>query len=243
MATVTVITMWGEEEDLAPFFLRHYGWAQEIHVALDQTANDQTWQQLADVPSVTVSPFAFADGFDDEERSLWLSQMYGDARTDWVICVDADEYVCVTGDILDTIPADELVVKAEMANVYQHVTDGPLAVSVPVLSQRRHGVQNTVYHKPCVARTGLDGARWMVGQHMFYWKNEPVRPKRSVPGVHWAMADADIAVKRRTRMPERFSVFNRKNGFGRHNFTVTADQILFECEQHRHDPVVVPIEW
>jgi len=67
------------------------------------------------------------------------------------------------------------------------------------------------------------------------------RPKispRRLYGSHWAMADPEFAVARRTARRNHLSKANVENAFGGHNFDVTEAKIRRDCDEHLDDPLL-----
>ena len=89
---VDVVSAMYNEELLLPFFLKHYEWAC-IHVLLDTDSDDRSVGMLSKCGNVKVYPITYPDGIDWEMKSDAVCDIAGKVDADWVIAVDADEFV------------------------------------------------------------------------------------------------------------------------------------------------------
>ena len=58
---IELITMWYNEEFLAPFFLNHYSWVDKIHIILTPVPTDRTEAIAKRYPNVEIEYFWFPD--------------------------------------------------------------------------------------------------------------------------------------------------------------------------------------
>jgi hypothetical protein len=244
---IEVIVMMYQEATLAPLFLDHYSFANKISVLLDVDTTDNTKGICNQFPNAEVHPFKFPDMMDDEIKQYAINRAALMSKADWLIVVDADEFV-FNPDLASTVPAylsvvPEPIVYADMWQIYRHKTEKPIDSSKPALLQRRHGDPDTdnlplhhAYKKPCVVRGGF-GIQWIPGVHMLtHGQNLPVS-KRRLKGTHWAMADADLAIQRRIYGRKlRQSQNNLKKKLSFQNHEITEEQIKAECNAHENDP-------
>ena len=56
---IVLITMWYNEEFLAPFFLNHYKWVDKIHILLDADTDDNTEAIATGYSNVLIEHFNF----------------------------------------------------------------------------------------------------------------------------------------------------------------------------------------
>ena len=108
--TIDVISMWYNEAFLAPLFFDHYRFADRILLLLDRDTTDGTRREIAlasaaDRPKIEVREVGSGDGMDDVYKRDVLNEAYRRSRADWVIMVDADEFVFVDPLGKDTVPA------------------------------------------------------------------------------------------------------------------------------------------
>lgn len=253
---IAVITIWYNEAFLAPFFFNHYAFADNIILLWDQASTDKA-EEIFNCPYfgcparfgqrkyVDIKPFSFPDGMDDElkiEKINYESSLLTDY--DWLISVDADEFIFAPGfeyirEFLSRVNGN--VVYADMWQVYRHRSDENLNPHKVTILQRRHGDPNNIlgingmYRKPCVVDPKV-GIEWMPGCHSFKANNQAhVAPQRLL-GAHWAMADPELAVKRRLQVKDRQSKNNLEKGLTVQNHFITKEEIITQCNQHLNDP-------
>lgn len=235
---VEIITMWYNEEDFAPFFLRHYAWADKVNLIVDADTADRTVEIASAYPNVAIQYFKFPDGLDDTLKVAKLNEEYSKSSADWVIVVDSDEFV-LNDDLGSDVRAllekqsNANVMHCRLWNVYRHSSERALDASLPVGPQRTHGVmllpgtQSDLYRKPVALRTGAC-LRLSEGNHRV--RGNARYADRDMPGAHWAKADVDIAVKRwiGSRL-NRLSSYNARTGMGAHYAAASDEGIRREC--------------
>lgn len=262
MMNIEVITVWYNEEFLAPFFLNHYSFASTIHILLDADTNDNTLQIIKNEPNVKTYFIKFPDKFDDKIKIDEIMKVYRKIKNGWVIAVDSDEFVF---PLPQGIPVDQAldlesrsdVIFAQMWQVYRHRLDKDLDPSLKPVPQRRHGDPNVssginaLYNKPIIVKAGLN-FEWGVGCHHIHFlrsKNKFIRiltkiigtPKISpnkFRGVHWAMADPLFAIERRKSRKARLSQNNIDMGYGCHYLNEEEIGLKLELESHLDDPLL-----
>jgi hypothetical protein len=239
---IQVISFWYNEEFLAPFFFKHYSFADHIRLLVDADTNDGTLGLISKQPGVTYRLVRFKDGMNTQVKQDMIHAAYRESDADWVVLVDADEFI-KPGHFRLLSDAVGDVFNVNLYQVYRHRFDRDLTPDLPTLAQRRHGDPNitsgvnALYRKPIVARTGLNFT-WSPGCHRIYGSTLKIDPRPMV-GAHWAMADPCFCIDRRLSRRARISAYNRKRGMSWHNAKVTRESLLAECEVHLDDPMVV----
>lgn len=264
---IQLITMWYNEEFLAPFFLNHYSWVDKIHIILDADTSDRTEVIARNYPNVVIHHFAFPNMMDDIIKSAVISEKYHQLRdADYVIIVDSDEFI-FPFNLADSVrghlarcPLDIYFVN--LWQIYKHETDMPLDPAQPVYLQRRHGdpnmesPANVCYLKPIVARGGLD-IFWGIGNHYVVsggvkleWLSRDLGKEAAysvavdkdcmLQGAHWRLVDVAETIKRRIHnRRERQSMVNLERGLTSHYHHITEEDIIQEYDAHKHDPLVI----
>lgn len=243
--TVTVLTRWFNEEILAPFFLEHYAWADEIVILLDEETTDASAGIAGRHRKARVVPYRNPRGFNAADVTDRVNRAAAEIATDWIVSVDPDEFVWAPGfaDVRETLAeADGNLVYVDFWQVYRHRTEMDLDPSLKAVWLRRHGDPNrtkgtnALYRKPVIVRAGL-GIRWGVGLHAYEPNDRIVVSSTRFDGAHWVMADPDLAVRRRLRgRRENVSEENLRMGWSCNNFDVTEEEIRAECARHLDDP-------
>ena len=245
---IEVITIWYNEQFLAPFFLTHYSFADRINILLDADTSDNTARIIARYPNASVQTFRFGSRYDNQLKMDLLNRTYHSMHCDWVICADADEFVFTLPKIewlrkFLEMASDYNVVNASMWNVFRHKHDANLNMSVkPIVMQRRHGDPdvsnplNAAYVKPLICRPGAHGG-WGVGQHSYVQTANTKLCGVCINGVHWANADPLFCVERRIKnRRDRYSQRDIDIGHGFHNRNITEEDVLKLCKDHENDP-------
>jgi len=85
--------VWNEEV-LLPYFLRHYTQFADVFIANDHST-DNTVKIAESHPRTTVIDFPHKRGLNEKDFSKYFEDAYKEhsREADWVICVDADEFV------------------------------------------------------------------------------------------------------------------------------------------------------
>lgn len=247
--SVEVVTVWYNEAFLAPFFLRHYAWADRISLFYDMDSADDSLAVIRTFANVTVTPFRFTDGFDSLAKQRLINGRYASTECDWVLAVDADEFVFYKpGEndfsydlrpFLAPLAACDLV-RVRLYSVYPVKGDKPLDPALPAVPQRRHGNPEVPkgYVKPALLRAGLP-VLWWVGCHdLSIPEGCTIREAPlELLGAHWHKADKNLALTRilRDRVP-RVSQKDRQYNFSSHYYTVSERDILDEFAAHEHAP-------
>lgn len=257
---IEIITAWYNEEFLAPFFLKHYAFADKIHILLDADTDDDTLREIGKAPNAHVQYIRYPDGFDDSIKIERIREVYKKIEKGWVIAVDSDEFLfpLPLGTTVREALAKEIhsdIVYAQMWQVYRHRDDKDLDPGMPAVLQRRHGDPNVneglnaLYTKPAIIRAGRN-IEWRVGCHtvrypkpknkiarLFYWlRPKPVISGNKLYGAHWAMADPEYCINRRKGRKGRLSQHSLDKGYGHHYMDDTDMSIRRELEAHLDDP-------
>ena len=212
-----VVCIVHEEGPLVAAFVDHYlsQGARRV-ILVDNESADGAVETAARRPGVEARRLA-SGGLDDELRTTMFQRTRESlADLDWVILVDADEFIVpkfgeTIREALATY-ADEAALGTEGWDVVQGPGEGPLDWTLPILPQRGWGVPNPDYGKPVVLRPGSP-ERLHCGQHYF---REPHSHPAERPFwlFHLAAADERLFLERRRRMTARQTENNVRNGLG-----------------------------
>ena len=217
--SIEVITMWYNESFLAPYFLRHYGFADLITIFLDRATTDDTLIRINKYKKcpVRIIPFEFPDGLDELIKIGYFNEAYRKSKADYVIIADADEFVFVR----------ELKRKYYFCNLYQVTAFEKLDIDKPI-TQANYGYLDRQFRKPSVVRTGLS-FHWDVGHHEAYLKGLKIIDAPTLYGAHWNWITLDFALNRllNNRAP-RQSQENIDCGFDHHYNNLTKEKITEE---------------
>lgn len=264
---IELITIWYNEEFLAPFFLNHYSWVDKIHLIVDADTNDSTVSIASRYQNVEIEYLKFPDMWDDNLKAIKFNEKYTSITdADYVILVDSDEFIfCNQLDMpvrshIENTRKDVYFV--HLWQIYKHEDDPPLDPGLPVPLQRRHGdpdmsvPENLAYVKPVVIRAGKD-IQLALGNHALKYdgivvsllmgdkaamreKNVSVERHEMLQGAHWRLVDLDEAVKRRIQnRKQRLSKVNLTKGFSSQYHNITEEDIIREYNDNKQRPVVI----
>jgi hypothetical protein len=241
---LTIVTMWYNEEKLAPFFLDHYRGVDKIIVILDTDTADSTREICKSYPNVEIKDFTFPDMFDDVLKTERINQEVLENEADWIIGVDSDEFIFAPKEyasVRDFLAGQSEfnVIPAQKYEVRRHVADKDLDVNKRAIYQRQHGflasLPNTEYGKYSAIRKPV---QWGLGFHEC--DGDVKISDRFLYLAHWQMADVNISIERRIYGRKmRHSKRNIESGFGTHNQDITEEAIIAECEEHKNCPNVL----
>ena len=249
---IAIVTFWYNEKEIAPFFLKHYSYVDDIFVYLDTDTNDGTRSICEAHPNVTIRDMSFPVGYDPMTHTCKINSVVKGLKFDWVYVVDVDEliqqpkqYKSAEGFLHKQEQAGYTLVIARMYQVFRHVTDKDLDINKPVLSQRCHGdpdlttAFNRHYIKPIVAKPET-GISWLPGCHAYHG-NESIRvAEEQFIGAHWKMADDSFVIKRRLHnIQARLSKRSLMLRMSYQDIDITKEIILRDLEEHRRDPDVL----
>lgn len=221
---VEVMASYFKEEFLAPLFMLHYDWADQITM-ITSRRDDHL--------------------FDDDDKQNWINAAVRKSTADWVILVDMDEFVYPLPYWLNpraTLEHEKgSLIYSRMVRVWRHKDDSDIDRTKHPVPQRLHGIADLrddgAHIKPCVFRPNPT-IRMGTGNHDIH-SDKPLVVGHEWSGVHWANADPCFWVERETRdRGPRLTQANKDRGFGTHTLR-TKEQILAECEAHSNDPQII----
>ena len=247
---IAALTMAYNEAKILPYFLRHYNYVDEIRILYETDSTDATLDLCKNMPHVQIKPIHIKGGLIDEEKvGIINEEIKQMTEFDWIYVLDTDELIYPDNHedprtFLSRQTAD--IVIAHMWQVYRHWSEADLDLNKYPLSQRLHGDpdmysqvedkykdKNANSIKPIVIRRAA-GVQFKPGNHLtngnYSVANEIYR------GVHWQMADYDLAVSRRMARKERISERNKQLRHGFQHFEITEDIIKKLCTEHTNDP-------
>lgn len=250
---IAIITVWYNEEDLAPFFLKHYDYVDKIFLYLDTDTNDSTYSICSEYSNLAIRDISFPNGFDCVEKQDRINNTVKElSEYDWIYSLDADEFIFPPkeyGSAEEFLTTQEKrgfnILYAKMYQVYRHLTDKDLDPSKPAIPQRLHGDPdinhwlNRLYVKPIVAKPST-GVAWVTGSHTPKQNGKLKFSPETYFGAHWANVEEKIAIKRRIYgMKMRFSKRQVAMQSGIQNIGITEEKIRELVKNHENDPDVL----
>lgn len=252
MEKLEIVSMWYNEEDLAPFFFNHYlTFADNIHIIVDADTNDKTIDIIKKYiklyqDKISYELYTFPDMMDDDLKVNKLSETARESKYEWVSIVDSDEFIFE--DIKDKIQhcIDKNMFYVYFYQVYRNMVDNDLNPDIlPIINQRRYGsnaimingvhASQNLYRKPIVFKPYLNICL-TPGNHSYVKNDNVCIHQNTIYGSHWMMADEWLAIKRR--------IYGRKNRQSKNNYEksytvqhwkITEEEIKTECKKHFND--------
>jgi hypothetical protein len=257
---ISVMTMWYNEEFLAPFFLRHYQYADTIHILYDMDTNDRTMEKIEQsrhlCKDIRIHEFRFPDMMDDCIKIEHFNQLYKTIDEGYVFLVDADEFIFYPPGYLEE--HREAIHFTKLWNVFRHPTEKDLDPNLPIREQRQYGRSAfeglQVFTKPNIVKSNQN-IYWRPGHHdicingeIINWKRARSRARRRnnisgylLEGAHWAMADPCFSIKRRVEdRRDRQSQVNLSLRLTRHQHNITEESLRESFREHENDTLVLP---
>lgn len=222
------------EEDLLPFFLKHYSFVDRMYFILDDASDDKTELLLKSWPKVEYEKFHFTDGFRCEIVTQKIIEVYKKIPLDtYVLVLDCDEFAFVEEKLPYNFDKD--FYKIAFYNMFRHESESDLDIGKPIKEQRKYGSYDRNYVKPIFVKTGHN-ITFFPGKHYI---NEHISDDAQIPifceGAHWENADLSFCLKRRMSRKKRYSEHDIKCGYGTQNFGITEEQIIDMCKKHSNE--------
>ncbi|RPI29789.1 MAG: glycosyltransferase family 2 protein [Chloroflexota bacterium] len=166
--TTWLFCLFGNEEQLMPYFLRHYAPQVDQLIMLDGGSTDGSRALIRACPNAEVQDSPFRQGGYDEYACVdFLARKTHNARgrADWVLIVDADEFV-YTPQGLPSALAElrRQGGRAVKATGYQMVAETFPASAGALTDLVRKGVRDPEYDKLVAFDPCLD-VSWSPGRH------------------------------------------------------------------------------
>lgn len=264
---IQLMTMWYNEEFLAPYFLKHYSWVNKIHILLDADTNDNTESVAKQFSNVEIEHFKFPDMMDDILKVQVFNNKYKTLTdADYVILADSDEFI-FCNDLNKTVRSHiENTVKdvyfVNLWQIYENENDLPMSSDVPVPYLRRHGDPNMedsfniLYVKPAIVKGNKD-IHWNVGNHdLVYngnrlkWMGRDIEVMESLnvscvrnemlQGSHWKLFNLQETINRRIHnRKNRQSKVNLKYSLTIQHHNITEEEIRAEYDKNKNRPIVI----
>lgn len=158
----------GNEDAIIPYFMRWYAPEVDRLIMLDGGMTPQTMAAIHEYPSAEVQPSPFTpDNYDDAKFAAWIGVKYREARNraDWVIIVDADEFLWTGKSLRKSLEDYEtLGTWAVRAFGYQMAADHFPTDEGQLPDLIRVGAYDRGYNKTCCFLPSLN-VRFSVGRH------------------------------------------------------------------------------
>lgn len=218
---IHVYVIMRDEIQLLPFFLRHYETIADTIFVHDGGSVDGSREMLERHPKVYLLSDVNAE-IDDMSFRTIHQQTYKDfsrGRADWVICVDADEFVYhpYLHEMLNALKNDSVeIVQCDGWSMFsEHFpeTNGQIYDAIKL------GINDSFQGKPVVFQPKIDIA-FSAGRHSIRLASRDqfnIRAGTGIKLLHYRYFGKEYAEARSKRNVERMSERNIVNKLGRHN--------------------------
>ena len=200
---VHVYSIMRDEEDLVPYFLRHYSTFADTIFILDDHSTDKTVEIAKAHRKVRLLDFNYKGGLDEAEHSACFEESYkkySRGRADWVICVDADEFI-YHEDIVEVLEAQRKagrkVIKATGYNMYAEVFP---TTTGQIYEECYMGQRTTLYDKKIIFDPALD-VKLEMGRHHTTLPEGIDYYRAKILLLHYRYLSKDFILERFSRPP------------------------------------------
>lgn len=214
--TIWLYSLFGSEEQLMPYFLRHYAPEVDRLVMLDGGSTDGSRTIIGACPKAEIreSPFVHG-GYDEYACTAYLAEQAATARgkADWALVVDADEFLYSPLGLraaLDSYRAAGM--RAVKATGYQMTADKFPATDGQLTDLVRSGVPDPEYDK-LASFDPACGVIWSPGRHNYRCSATVYQPGMKL--LHYRYFGADWLRERNAQNYARRGVLdiNANRGF------------------------------
>lgn len=197
------------------YWLRHYEQFAERIIVYDDRSDDGTIQILDAHPKVVrlVAP----SHIDDEYFARIFSTQPAalSSAADWVMCVDADEFVHHPDLVAVLRAAKTAGIGVLETTGYQMLADSFPTTKGQIYEEVTEGVADDMQSKPVVFQPSCP-IRFVPGRHSAE-TNGARRADVGIKLLHYRFLGRDYAFNRHKRNSDRLSEVNKKMGYGVHN--------------------------
>lgn len=211
---ITVVTLSRNERYLAPFFLRHYEFADRI-VVFDNRSTDGTVEFLSKHPKVQMGGYDTGGKLDDGMNLLIKNTAYHALPGEWFIIVDFDEFVYHENlrGVLDQCLCDGTTLPSlegwQMIGVEQPLDDGETPLTAIIM----HGVRDDHYSKRAIVHRDVD-IRYGIGGHNCDPVGRVVVGATDIKLLHYNWLSREHGLEKRAKTATQLSDDNLKNSWG-----------------------------
>lgn len=235
------VKVWNEEEML-PFFFRHYDALVDRYFFYDDGSTDDTPKMLAAHPRVEVRPFvrsdpaSFVASAQAQNNSVWKESR---GQADWVIITSIDEHLYHPIGLKWYLRAAKWSgVTAIPAIAFQMVTDAFPSPHEHLAKTRQHGALLDEYNKLNVFNP--DAVRetfYAVGRHTAKLEGNIRYPKRDTLLLfHYKFLGSDYLLRRYAQLNARRGPIDWENKWG-HQYERSHDILDAEFAELRRTAV------
>jgi glycosyltransferase involved in cell wall biosynthesis len=216
---IAVYTITYNEEDILPFFIEYYSKFADVIIIYDNNSTDNTVQIAKQYSKVSkIISVDTNDRLDDNMYIEIRNSCWKDSDYDYVILVDADEFIYHDLDIRDYLNKTNF-------EVYQPKGYNMISLDFPkpgtlITEQIKTGIADRMYDKPVIFKpNSIKSVEYSLGTHsgVFHNGEQYILPHQSdLKLLHYKNLGFPFRIKKHKLFASRLSDSNIANGAGVH---------------------------
>jgi glycosyltransferase involved in cell wall biosynthesis len=175
---IHVISIMRNEEDLLPYFLRHYTQFADVIYIFDDNSTDRTAEIAKAEKKVVLLSYPFKRGLDEHDHNACFEdayKKYSRGVADWVMVVDGDEII-YGRDIIGKLERAKRKGKKIVNTIgYTMISETFPVSKKQIYEELKTGVRDIKFDKPVIFDPSID-ISFAMGRHDF-GNHHPKLPK------------------------------------------------------------------
>jgi glycosyltransferase involved in cell wall biosynthesis len=186
------------EEELLPYFLRHYEMFADRIFIIDDESTDRTVEIARTHPKVTLLEYDFKGAFtEDDMNNCFTSnyKKYSRGVADWVIVADGDEFLH-NWQLKETLEIHkELGTKVLKATGFMMFSETPPAKNGQIYDEICWGTRHRLYDKAVIFNPEID-ITWGCGRHKAVLPPGVYSTRAKINLLHYHYVSRNSALRR-----------------------------------------------
>lgn len=209
---------------MLPYFLRHYSTFADRIFIIDNGSTDKTTKIAKSNDKVTLLNFDCVYKFDDDSFEYEFNKFFTDSSkkysrgvADWVMCVDADEFIYHASMKNHLDSERKKGVRIIKPTAYQMVSEKIPTTKGQIYEECFLGVRSRGYDKPIIFDPELDMV-FGVGRHKLVSPADIKQTRAKLSLLHYRYISRDYFIERsvitwaRKNFTEEFKAYRMKRG-------------------------------
>jgi glycosyltransferase involved in cell wall biosynthesis len=216
---ITTYCLANNEEKIMPYFMRHYMQFSDV-ILLESNSTDKTID-IANSMGAEIWSYDRPDEINDQWFLDVKNSCWKDSKADWVIIVDADEFVYHPNLVEILKKTDSTIFLPRLWNMFHEsfpVTEGQIYDEV---TRGKEGGAKMNLFRP----SEITSINYAVGCHNAFPKgNVRLNTTSELMTLHMRHLGKEYVIERNARASKRLSALNRSMGWGWHVDTPEEEQ-------------------
>jgi hypothetical protein len=209
---IEVYIMTNNEEMMIPYIMRHYSQFAKV-ILLESHSTDNTIK-LAGSLGAEVWVYDIPDEINDLTHLQIKESCWKESKADWVIVVDADEFVYHPDIISELKKTDATVIHPKFYNMFTEVfptTEGQIYDEVKYGTDGDFWLSKMNLFRP----SEITRMNWSIGcHHASPEGNVKIDENTEIKTLHMRFMGREYMIDRYKRNAKRLSAVNQANGWG-----------------------------